>query len=441
MPAAQKMASAAGGRGEVVALLPFVRHPGESEIGALAADGVSCTVCHQIAPDRLGTPDSFNGRFVVAPRLPGGARQAFGPFVTDIGRRRLMRSVSGFEQTLGPHVRESEFCATCHTVINEAFGADGRVIGTLPEQMNYPEWRHSAFFEEQRSCQSCHMPLVDGPVRVSSVLGEFRDTLSRHAFVGGNALMLRLLNRYRTELGVAATPAELEGAARATVQQVERETAAVTIERAERIDGSLDLEIAVTNLTGHKFPSGHPSRRAWLHVTVRGTAGRVLFESGGLAPRGSIEGNDNDATAAAFEPHYEVITQPDQVQIYEAILGTPAGIPTTGVLTATQYLKDSRLLPRGFDKKTAAKEISAFGAAVRDADFTGGGDRVRYRIPVSAQGEVTVEIELRYQPIGFRWAQGLSAYDEAEPKAFLAYFDSLAASSSVVSARATRRIR
>ena len=32
-----------------------------------------------------------------------------------------------------------------------------------------------------------------------------------------------------------------------------------------------------------------------------------------------------------------------------------AGVPTTGLLTATQYLKDNRLLPRGFDKATAAR--------------------------------------------------------------------------------------
>ena len=59
---------------------------------------------------------------------------------------------------------------------------------------------------------------------------------------------------------------------------------------------------------------------------------------------GLIEGNDSDAAAATFEPHYEEITRPDEVQIYESIMGTPAGLPTTGLLQATQYLKDNRLL-------------------------------------------------------------------------------------------------
>lgn len=440
MPAPRQIARAAGARGQVFSYLPVAARAGASPLDDLAADGVSCTVCHQIAPDRLGTRDGFNGNFVVAPPLPSGARRVFGPFEADTGRRRIMHSATGFEQISASHIRESEFCATCHTLITEALDPDGRVIGSLPEQMNYQEWRHSAFFLEQRSCQSCHMPIVDGPVRVSSVLGEYRDTLSQHTFLGGNAFMLRLMSHYRTELGVQATPAELEAVARATVRQMERDTAEIVIERVTRTGASLDLEIVVGNLTGHKFPTGYPSRRAWLHVTVRATDGRVVFESGGLTPRGSISGNDNDASGTTFEPHYQEITRPDQVQIYEAIMGTPDGVPTSGLLRATRYLKDNRLLPRGFDKTTAAAEIAVVGAAASDTDFAGGGDRVRYRMPIDAPGELIVEAELRYQPIAFRWAQNLAAYSGAEPKAFLGYYDAMAPSSSLVSARALRRV-
>jgi hypothetical protein len=141
-----------------------------------------------------------------------------------------------------------------------------------------------------------------------------------------------------------------------------------------------------------------------------------------------------------FEPHYEEITQPDQVQIYESIMGTPAGQPTTGLLQATQYLKDNRLLPRGFDKASAAAEIGVFGGAIRDADFVGEGDRVRYRVPVAAAGPIVVDVELRYQPIAFRWARNLASYTAAEPKAFTSYYDAIAPASSLGVARATRRV-
>jgi hypothetical protein len=435
VPTAHKMAQAAGRPASFFSHLSAgARAPADN----LARDGVTCTVCHQIAAERLGTRESFNGNFVVAPPTAEGRRRAFGPLNPDAGRRRIMHSVTGFEQQEATHIRDSELCATCHTLITEAFGPDGDVIGSLPEQMIYQEWRHSALFAEKRSCQSCHMPTAQGPVRVASVLGDYQDTLSRHTFVGGNAFMLRLLNRYRHELGVTATSAELDAAARATIRQLENDTATVVIDQAVVGDGSLAIDVVVRNLTGHKFPTGYPSRRAWLHVTVRDAAGGVLFESGRVTDAGLIEGNDNDSSADAFEPHHVQITGPQEVQIFESIMGTPAGRPTTGLLRATQYLKDNRLLPRGFDKQTADRDIGVFGAASTDTDFTGNGDRVQYRVAV--RNPATVDVELRYQPIAYRWAQNLGQYDANEPRSFHDYFNSLASFSSVVVARASRDV-
>jgi hypothetical protein len=304
--------------------------------------------------------------------------------------------------------------------------------------MNYQEWRHSSFFGEGRSCQSCHMPPAAGPVRVASVLGDYRDRLARHTFLGGNAFMLRMMSRHRSELGVEATSAELEATARATIRQLEEDTATVAVDRAVLHGGTLSFDVVVTNLTGHKFPTGFPSRRAWLHVTVRDGDGGTVFESGAVTNAGSIVGNDSDAAANAFEPHYEEITSADAVQIYESIMGTPAGTPTTGLLQATRYLKDNRLLPRGFDRWTAAPEIAVVGVGDADTDFAGQGDRVRYLLPMS--GRASIDVELRYQPIGFRWARNLAAYDAPEPRRFLGYYDDLAAISSVVVARATRSV-
>ena len=438
LPAAKKIAHASGGKAQVFSHLSADAGGAETALDNLARDGVSCTVCHQISAERLGTRESFNGNFVIAPPLATGKRRVFGPEAIDAGRRRIMHSVTGFEQEQAAHIRESELCATCHTLITEALDDDGRVIGSLPEQMNYQEWQHSAFVGERRTCQSCHMPPADGPVRIASVLGDYRERLSRHTFVGGNAFMVRLMNRYRAELGVEATPAEMEATARATVRQLEADTATVTIERAAATDGALAVDVVVKNLTGHKFPTGYPSRRAWLHLTVNDGNGRTLFESGRMTDAGLIEGNNSDADGTAFEPHHEQITKADEVQIYESILGTPANVPTTGLLQATQYLKDNRLLPRGFDKTTAPFEIKVFGGASADPDFTGDGDRVGYRLAVT--GAATVEVELRYQPIGYRWAQNLASYQAAESRRFVGYYNSLAAYSSVVVARASRAI-
>jgi hypothetical protein len=435
MPMAQKTAHASGGTGQVFVHLPIARR-NPSAIQRLAADGVSCTVCHQIAPDRLGTRESFNANFVLRPTAPNGARPVFGPHRTDPARQSVMRSVTGFEQAEASHIRESELCATCHTLITEAFGPNGEVVGTLPEQMNYQEWQHSAFSKEERSCQSCHMPRVAGPVRISSVLGEERDGLAQHVMVGGNAFMLRLFSRYRNELGIAALPAELEATARATLRQLEENTATVSITAPATTGSILTFDVDVSNLTGHKFPTGYPSRRAWLHVTVR-NGSAIVFESGAVSTTGAISGNDNDEDPGRYEPHYEEISRGDQIQIYEPILGDPAGKTTTGLLSATQYLKDSRLLPRGFEKATAPGEIGVYGRAAHDPDFNDGGDRVRYRVNLPAPGSYRIEVELRYQTIGYRWAQNLAGYDASEPQKFLSYFTSMSNVSSVVVATAT----
>ena len=435
MPMATQIARAAGDKGEVFTHLPMARRD-PSDLHRLTADGISCTVCHQISNERLGTRESFNGEFVLKPTPPDGVRVIFGPYRIDAGRKAIMRSVTGFVQAEGAHIRQSELCATCHTLITQAFGPNGEVIGSLPEQMNFQEWEHSAFKAEERSCQSCHMPKTPGPLRAASVLGDARDTMSRHLFVGGNAFMVRMLSRYRTELGVEASSAELEATAMATIRQLQEETATIDVSAPQVTGGTLAFDIDVRNLTGHKYPTGYPARRTWLHVTVRDAQGRTVFESGAVDATGAIAGNASDTDALTFEPHYEEITRADQVQMYEPILGDRDGVPTTGLLTATQYLKDNRLLPRGFDKATADPQIAVFGDAARDGDFAGAGDRVRYRVSVPLAGPFRVEAELRYQPIGYRWAHNLERYDAPEPKRFVGYYNSMSAGSSVVVATA-----
>jgi hypothetical protein len=158
------------------------------------------------------------------------------------------------------HVRQSELCATCHTLFTTALDAGGRAVGRLPEQVPFLEWQHSAYNTE-RSCQDCHMPPVAEPTPIASVLGQPREGLTRHTFLGGNVFMLRMLNRYRNELGVTAPPHELEAAAMATERQLRAETATLRIADERRTGSSVTFTVIVENLTGHKLPTGYPSRR------------------------------------------------------------------------------------------------------------------------------------------------------------------------------------
>ena len=446
MPMTQRISRASGGKGEVFAHLPIDARS-DSDWERLAADSVSCTVCHQIAPDTLGTRESFNANFVMKPTPPDGARPIYGPYQIDAGRRTIMHSVSGFAQEEAPHMKQSELCASCHTLITDALGPNGEVIGSLPEQMNYQEWKHSEFSQTGKSCQSCHMPSAPGPIRIASVLGDQRDSLARHVFVGGNAHMLGILNRYRAALGVTALASELERTAQATIRQLQQDTATLTVTRATQ--GRRDRGIRshrgqpVGTQVPHRLPV--PPRLAACDHSRRARPHRVRIRRRRRQRAYSRQrerfrfGSSVSSVETLFEPHYAVVTAADQVQIYEAILGDRNGGPTTGLLSAVRYLKDNRLLPRGFDKETADAEIGVYGEARQDGNFMGGRDTTSYRVPVIGAGPFAVDAELRYQPIAYRWAHNLDRYDAPEPKRFVSYYDATSSASSVVVARATAR--
>jgi hypothetical protein len=402
----------------------------------MAQDGVSCSVCHQIRDEKLGTREGFTGGYVIDLRTPMGERAAYGPFDVDAGRGRVMRSASELDPREAAHIRSAEFCANCHTLFTHALDPDGNEVAELPEQTPYLEWRESDYPGE-KSCQSCHMPAVVGEVSVTGVLPNPRAEMSQHSFMGGNFLLPRILNKHRAELGVQALPQDLEATSRAAAENLATETATLAVAGMAVADGRLDVEIRVTNLAGHKLPSGYPSRRAWLRVAVSDAGGRVLFESGAVEPSGLIRGNDNDADVSRFEPHHDRITAPDQVQIYEDVMVDYAGNVTTGLLYGARYVKDNRLLPRGFDKTRASAEVAVQGAARDDADFVGGSDVVRYSVGVgSAQGPLRVVAELWYQPIGYRWAMNLRDYDTEESARFLRFFDGMVSATAALVARA-----
>src|SRR5262245_412087 len=137
MPMARTQAQASGRLGEVFSHLPVGSRSRAENL--LAYDGVSCTMCHQIADEKLGTPGSFTGGYVVRPG------SASGPFEIDKGLTTLMKSSSEVQPVESAHMRQSALCATCHTLITKALGPSGEAVGELPEQVMFLEWQHSAF--------------------------------------------------------------------------------------------------------------------------------------------------------------------------------------------------------------------------------------------------------------------------------------------------------
>lgn len=311
------------------------------------------------------------------------------------------------------------------------------MIGSLPEQVPYQEWQHSDFYNQQ-SCQSCHMPAINEPVPITRIFGVLRTGARRHQFLGGNFFLQRMLARYHDPLGLIPGAAEFSAAANRTVDFLQSKSAHVDVSTPQVRAGRLELDVAVQNFDGHKLPTAYPSRRAWLHVTVRDGNGQLIFESGALRADGSIVGNVNDMDPLRFEPHYRVIRSSDQVEIYESIMKDRNGAVTTALLNAVGYLKDNRLLPRGFDKQTASADIAVHGDALEDPAFVGGQDTVHYSVALNgAAGPYHVDAQLMYQPIGYRWAANLKTYDRAaEPARLNKYYDSMGPATAITLAQA-----
>jgi len=393
-----------------------------------AMDGVSCSLCHQIRDENLGQPKSFSGKFVIDTTKKGAEREIFGPYENPL--QEVMQKGVGFTPEYGPHTNDSALCATCHTLFTPYVDAQGNVVGEFPEQAAYIEWQHSDYGvnSEQRYdigenpgqgliCQECHMPHSSkGGVYIanwSPPEAEPKDHFSQHHFVGGNVFMLNILQENIADLGLAASTEKFEDTRERTMLQLQRTTARLSLAELQYFNNEVSLVLQVNNIAGHKFPTGIPTRRTWIHLTLTDSNGQVIFESGKPLPDGRIEGNAADYDIMSFEPHYDKITQPDQVQIYEGIMLNTDNEVTYTLLRAAKFAKDNRLLPKGFNKSAAPPEIGVFGRAVSDENFAGGSDQISYSIDTSGhKGPFTVTARLLFTAVSYPFVKDLEKDQE-----------------------------
>lgn len=397
----------------------------QAEVSPLARDGVSCTLCHQIQPDNLGTPESWNGGYEITDE-----RVIFGPYATEDIYQFAMQSALNYTPQYGAHKTQSEVCATCHTLFTPIVDDLGTILGQFPEQTPYLEWKNSVFSQPAsiQSCQDCHMPITTDPVVISSFPPGVEHTpFYKHYFVGGNAFMLSLLKNNIDGLGLTASEEQFDRTIERTLDQLRTRTVNVSVAELDADDGKARVAVRLENLAGHKFPTGYPARRAWLKFVARDAGGNVLFESGAWNPDGEIVGLSDP-----FEPHHDLIANPADVQVYEPIIADLGGAVTTSLMGAASYLKDNRLPPRGYlSTGSHAASTAIIGDAATDPNFNRdaavegtGADVVTYEFDISAaDGAVTVEATLVYQSVAPRFVAPFR--DTAMPKAvsFLAMYD------------------
>lgn len=272
------------------------------------------------------------------------------------------------------------------------------------------------------------MPAVEEPVPIATNPTGLspRPDFSKHSFLGANTTMLDILNQNRDALEVTGSDFEQ---AISNSRQFLQSSASLDIVETEFIDNKLKVTLKISNHTGHKLPSSYPSRRAFIHFTLRDNNGQTLFESGKLNPDGSIVGAATDVDSNTFEPHYETITVAGQVQIYEPIMQNTDGGITHTLLRAAAYKKDNRLTPAGFDKTAVPNDVAVKGAARDDADFNLGSDTITYLVEVGESRDLSIVAELNYQTLSFGHLNDL--FNDADEISEVASFKTLFESARV----------
>ena len=323
------------------------------------------------------------------------------------------------------------------------------------EQMTYPEWQNSVYQNERepinraaaRTCQDCHMPAdFQGRKIISRIANiednnypytdyrapdkeitlRIRDPYSRHTLVGLNEFGLIMFQQFPQILGIRTadymfdqSALGLETALNSSSYLAKNQTTKISVTSLDRKDKFFEAMVEVENLAGHGLPSGVAFRRAFITFEVLDEKGNVTWASGRTNSVGAIVRGASDEVLPTeffydpstrkqvFQPHYQIITEENQAQIYEELMADTEGKITTSFVGLDRPVKNNRLLPKGWRVDGPFAEFTRpHGDAERDADYINasgapGVDRIMYRIPINDQtrGAVSVRVTLNYQSI------------------------------------------
>lgn len=467
--------------------------PKTADYGALARDGISCTACHHMVlgeqatkenaeeprnacvlerqallnPGGRGFAKTFTGSFLVGP-----ANALYGPF--EKPQTKPMETALGVVPEHNAVMLESEVCGTCHTVHLPVL-FKGKTLAHIYEQTTYPEWAFSAYRtgtspdgplpegagDLAQSCQGCHMPSTeaDGTPTLAKIASiqeysnfpqaEFtkpaseidlpvRSGFARHTLVGLNVFLVKIAQQFPDVLGIRTQDPMLVSKGvdpllfteQQMLDQAASQTVKLEVGAVKESGGTLSATVTLTNLTGHKFPSGVGFRRAFLTFEVVDSLGDVLWASGRTDGIGRIVDAAGqplpgeqwwtpDCSAMIepekrlHQPHYQTVTAENQAQIYQELVSTPpetgpqqcdakaapAGHLTTSFLSICAEVKDNRLLPQGFlplEKREAiAKALGSDDELAVDVGSTAVGDDPDYQPMAGGKDSLTYAVPLK----------------------------------------------
>ena len=370
-----------GGRRKVFAHLPFkARRDG----GSLAEDGVSCSLCHQIGTARLGTPESFTGGFEIDPPDAQGNHREYGPYAVDPGHTLVMKtSTEGFVPAQAEHIRKLRDVrdlphadyrdARSRRQAGRPAAGAGAVPGVAAQRL---QGRRRA-----ASRATCRWSRSLWRSRASSAnRGSWRGTCS--------SAPTSSCSGCSTATATPSTSAALPSGARhrgGSHRTASRDAGGADHDRRSRrrSAAALEFDVSIENLGGHKLPTAYPSRRVWLHVD-----GPRLRRPCGVrvGPRQRRRVDRRATTTTPTRPSLRTALcgdspAPTKCRSTRACSATPRARSRRDCSPASQYLKDNRLLPHGFDKRTAeAGHRRPWRRCGRSRISRAARDRVRYSV-------------------------------------------------------------
>jgi Cytochrome P460 len=445
--------------------------------------------------------NSITGLFQTGPK-----DKVIGPF-TDVATLPMKHAL-GVKPGHNDYIKSSRMCGSCHSIYLPVI--DRKPIKPVGpdthynmEQATYLEWLNSKYQNEVKpfaacsttqgngtavppqacaqSCQNCHMPggfhnkelnidvpqiktqiaavqdqtysTSDGVAPTKDITVKYRESgFARHELLGTNVFLLEMVKQFNNIFGVR-TSDYMSGSTTGIEQTINRFTTQAQ-ERTARIEtnvvsvdaAKLVADVKVTNLAGHRLPSGVGFRRAFIEFVVQDNSSgkpRVVWASGRTNSVGVIvdgEGkvlpteffdeyiDKNGKKRQYFQPHYQQIDAQNQVQIYEELVRDADGMITTSFLRRNSEFKDNRLLPTGWTKAgpdpknfTGVYLAATYpkGEAAKDPEYVNGSgtDSLRYNVTLPAgldPKNLSVRATLYYQSIppyflAMRFAQAPNA--------------------------------
>lgn len=391
---------------------------------SLGLAGVGCMSCHSIGNDStLGK--LFTGQ------IPYDTNDvAYGPFILPM--QGPMQLYVGLTPIYSDHISESKTCSPCHTLISNAVDLSGNPTGTtFVEQATYHEWLNSVYPGQPTTCQTCHMPELEDAIQIANgyTALPFRSPFNTHSFAGANSFMVNLIKNNKVALGVGdKSDANFDSTLVAINKLLTEQTLNVSVNKTGVTGDTAYFEMTLTNKAGHKFPSGYPSRRAFVQFVVTKANGDTLFSTGMFDAGGNIR-NYN----APFEPHYNTITDSTQVQVYEMVMADVNGDRTTVLERSYTTLKDNRLLPAGFTSSHYTYDtVKVVGDALTDINFNKdaggvegtGKDIISFNVFTNGyNGTVNVSAAVYYQSVPPSWLTEMTTFSTQPINDFMAMYN------------------